>query len=185
MREEWRSVVVLFVIIVGAGLGGAQTTSDKSVVRLDPSLDSLVSPEAKLEIVKSGFGFTEGINWVPDGKNGFLVFSDLTAQVVDKMTPDGKVSVLVEKTGYHGPDGLTFDRQGRLIICTYGGRSVERLEKNGQHTVLADRYQGKRFSGPNDVVVKKDGAIYFADTVPLRRARIENHRGTWTQRAST
>ena len=62
-----------------------------------------------------------------------------------------------------GSNGLTLDRQGRLIIATWAGRSIARLEKNGTRTTLADRYQGKRFGGPNDVVVKKDGTIYFTD----------------------
>jgi gluconolactonase len=133
---------------------------------------------------------------VPQGKSGFLIFSDIPANVVDKMTPDGTVSVYLNQSGYHGPingynmltlgvegsngkdpsdplfrrivqlgsDGLTIDPQGRLVLCTYSGRSIERIEKNGKRTVLADRYEGKRFGGPNDVVVKNDGTIYFSDT---------------------
>jgi sugar lactone lactonase YvrE len=62
-----------------------------------------------------------------------------------------------------GANGLTLDPQGRLIIATYGGRSLVRIEKNGRRTVLADRFEGKRFGGPNDVVVKRDGTIYFTD----------------------
>ena len=62
-----------------------------------------------------------------------------------------------------GANGLTLDPQGRLIVATYAGRSLMRIEKNGQRTVLADRYEGKRFGGPNDVVAKRDGAIYFTD----------------------
>lgn len=96
------------------------------------------------------------------------------------------LSVFQEKSGYTGNDvknagdqtisgrlailligsnGLTLDPQGRLIITAMTDRNVVRLEKDGTRTVLADRYQGKRFSGPNDVVMKSDGAIYFTDTV--------------------
>ncbi len=64
-----------------------------------------------------------------------------------------------------GSNGLTLDPQGRLIITAMTDRSVVRLEKDGTRTVLADRYQGKRFNGPNDIVGKSDGAIYFTDTV--------------------
>ena len=63
-----------------------------------------------------------------------------------------------------GTDGLTLDPQGRLILCAFGDRALERLEKDGKRTVLADSFEGKRLNGPNDVVVKKDGTIYFSDT---------------------
>jgi gluconolactonase len=196
-------VVLLVVGIAGAGIERAQTPSDQPVVRLDPVLDSLISPDAKLGVVKSGFGFTEGINWVQRGENGYLLFSDVAANVVNKMTPDGRVSVYVNESGYRGPwngytmatvgvpqnngknpkdplfrefimigaDGLTLDLQGRLIMCTFSGRSLDRVEKNGKRTVLADRYDGKRFGGTNDVVVKKDGAIYFTDTTHGMRGK--------------
>jgi gluconolactonase len=70
-----------------------------------------------------------------------------------------------------GSNGLALDRQGRLIIATWSGRSIDRIEKNGQRTVLADSHEGKRFGGTNDVVVKKDGAIYFTDTFGGLRLR--------------
>ena len=64
-----------------------------------------------------------------------------------------------------GSNGLTLDPQGRLLITAMTDRAVTRLEKDGTRTVLADRYQGKRFNGPNDIVGKSDGAIYFTDTI--------------------
>jgi gluconolactonase len=62
-----------------------------------------------------------------------------------------------------GSNGLALDRQGRLLIATWTGRSIDRIEKDGKRTIVADRYEGKRFGGTNDLVVKKDGAIYFTD----------------------
>ena len=62
-----------------------------------------------------------------------------------------------------GSNGLTLDREGRLIIASPASRAVFRLEKDGTRTVVADRYDGKRFNGPNDVVVKSNGSIYFTD----------------------
>ena len=167
------------------------TASAQDVVKFDPALDALVSPDAKVEVVKGGFGFAEGPVWVQRGKTGYLLFSDIPANVIYKLTPDGNASVYLDRSGYTKPDiwrvgfefnngkdpndpaftkfymngsnGLALDRQGRLIIATFAGRSIDRIEPNGMRTVLADSYEGKRFNGTNDVVVKKDGAIYFTD----------------------
>jgi gluconolactonase len=186
------------------GFASAQSAGDNAVVRLDPALDALVSPDAKVELVKGGFGFTEGPVWMQEGKTGFLLFTDIPGAVVWKLTPDGKVSVYLDKVGYQGPevwrwggiqnngfertdprfeefamigaDGLTVDRQGRLILATFAGRSLMRIEKNGKRTVLADNYQGHRFGGPNDVVVKSNGAIYFTDTYGSFRQREKDPR---------
>jgi gluconolactonase len=164
----------------------AQTPADKPIVKLDSSLDALISPDAKLELVKGDFGFTEGIVWVDQGNSGYMLLSDMYANVIYKLTPEGKVSLYLDHSGYIGYDiwrvgmpqpdpnrkdaffmigsnGLALDRQGRLLIATWTGRSIDRIEKNGNRTVLADRYEGKRFGGTNDLVVKKDGAIYFTD----------------------
>jgi gluconolactonase len=67
-----------------------------------------------------------------------------------------------------GCDGLGVDPQGRLLIATFGGRTIERLEKDGRRTVLADRYEGKRFNGTDDITVRRDGTIYFSDIYDFR-----------------
>jgi gluconolactonase len=174
-------------------------SANQAVLRLDPALDALVSPDAKVELVKDGFGFTEGPVWVQKGNDGYLLFTDIPGAVVWKLTADGKASVFADNVGYTGPDrwrwgpisnnskdrndpkfeefvmmgadGLTIDRQGRLILATFAGRSLMRIDEDGKRTVLADRYEGKRFGGPNDVVVKSDGAIYFTDTYGALRLR--------------
>jgi gluconolactonase len=178
---------------------GTAFAESEAVLRLDPALDALVSPDAKVELVKGGFGFTEGPVWVQKGKEGYLLFTDIPGAVVWKLTADGKASVYLDNVGYTGPDrwrwgpisnnskdrndpnfeefvmmgadGLTVDRQGRLILAAFAGRSLMRIEHYGKRTVLADRYEGKRFGGPNDVVVKRDGAIYFTDTYGALRLR--------------
>jgi gluconolactonase len=204
MKKLWMPVITLLVMMLGAGSATAQKPSDSPVVRLDPALDALVSPDARLERVKSGFGFTEGALWVPKAKSGYLLFSDIPANVIYKWTPDGQVSVYLDHSGYTGQDiwrvgfmqtngkdrndplfeefpmigsnGLALDREGRLIIATWAGRSIDRIEKNGKRTVLADRYEGKRFGGTNDVVVKKDGSIYFTDGFGGLRLREKDPR---------
>jgi len=186
------------------GFASAQSAGDKAVVRLDPALDALVAPDAKVELVSGGFGFTEGPVWMQQGKTGFLLFTDIPGNVVWKLTPDGKASVYLDNIGYQGPevwrwggiqnngfertdprfeefamigaDGLTVDRQGRLVLATFAGRSLMRIEKNGKRTVLADNYRGHRFGGPNDVVVKSNGSIYFTDTYGSFRLREKDPR---------
>ena len=150
-------------------------------------LDDIIAADAKLETLGEHFGLTEGPVWIAEGRSGYLLFSDCAANVIYKWTPDGALSVFLEKSGYTGKDvlnvgqqtitggrvailligsnGLTLDPQGRLVITAMADRNVVRLEKDGTRTMLADRYEGKRFSGPNDVVTKSDGAVYFTDSV--------------------
>src|SRR5258708_1830709 len=75
-----------------------------------------------------------------------------------------------------GSNGLALDQQGRLIIATWAGRSIDRIEKNGKRTVLADRFEGRQFNGPNDVIVKRNGTIYFTDTYGGLRPREKDPR---------
>jgi gluconolactonase len=169
------------VLVISVGVLSAQGAGN--VVKLDGSLDAIVDPGAKLEIVKGeqtddparrySFGALEGPVWVQDKQSGYLLFCDITANRVLKWSPDGQVSVFLEKSGFRGTDpsevamlgasGLNLDREGRLVIAGLGGREITRVEKNGVRTVLADRYEGKRLSGPNDLAIKSDGAVYFTD----------------------
>jgi gluconolactonase len=141
------------------------------VTRLDPSLDALMSPDAKLDKLAGGFEFVEGPVWVRDG--GYLLFSDPNTNTIYRWSPDGQVSVYRTKSGYAGVDigeyhqpgsnGLAVDRDGRLVIDQHGNRRVIRVERTGAITVLADRYQGHRINSPNDLVFRSDGSLYFTD----------------------
>jgi gluconolactonase len=145
------------------------------VIRKDAALDEIVPAGAKIEKVAGGFLFTEGPIWIPrtDDTDGYLLFSDPNNNLIYRWTQDGQLSIFMTKSGYHGTDigqygqpgsnGLTLDRQGRLTINQHGNRRIVRMEKNGQLTVLADHYEGKRFNSPNDLVYKSDGALYFTD----------------------
>jgi len=147
----------------------APRTVPVEVVRLDPALDAIVPRDAKLEKLAEGFRFVEGPIWVGDG----LLFSDPNANMIYKWTPDNRVVVWRERSGYQGTDvarygqpgsnGLTLDAEGRLVVAEHGNRRISRLEKDGTQTILADRFDGKRLNSPNDVVVRSDGAIYFSD----------------------
>ena len=165
-----------------------------SITKLDPALDSIVAPNAKLEMLGDRFGLTEGPVWVPEGKSGYLLFVDMLSNVIWKMTPDRKVSVFLYSAGYSGKDLLhagiqtrrgranvlligpectTRDAQGRVLWCASNDGAIMRLEKDNSRTVMANNYEGKRFNGPNDMTLKSDGAIFFADTeTGLRDGRL-------------
>lgn len=107
----------------------------------------------------AGLGATEGPLWHPQG---YLTFVDLLASRLLRLDPDGGVSVVRENTGEG--NGCTFDRQGRLIMCEGADhRSVTRMDPDGTVTTIAERWEGKRFHKPNDVVCRSDGSIYFTD----------------------
>jgi gluconolactonase len=145
------------------------------IVRVDPALDAIVSPSARLEKLAGGFLFTEGPVWVPATAttSGYLLFSDPNANTIYRWSADGQVSVFRAKSGYSGfnvgeyhqpgSNGLTLDSKGRLTINQHGNRRVIRVEPRGNITVLADRYEGKRLNSPNDLVYRSDGALYFTD----------------------
>jgi gluconolactonase len=104
---------------------------------------------------------------------GFLLFSDPNNNTIYRWSDDDGLSVFRTKSGYTGTDigeygqpgsnGLAVDSEGRLTIDEHGNRRVTRLERTGALTVLADRYDGKRFNSPNDLVYKSDGSLYFTD----------------------
>ena len=141
------------------------------VERLEPAIDDIVPPNAKLFKLAEGFQFTEGPIWIRDG--GYLLFSDPNHNTIYKYSEDGALSVFRDKSGYDaadiadygqpGSNGLTLDRQARLTINEHGRHQVSRIERDGRITVLAARYEGKRLNSPNDLVYRSDGSLYFTD----------------------
>ncbi|SDK66003.1 gluconolactonase [Catalinimonas alkaloidigena] len=142
------------------------------IVREDPALDALLEADAQIEVLASGFVWTEGPVWVRD--SSYLLFSDAPRNSVMKWDPDEGVSLFMKPAGYTGigdygdepgSNGLILDPEGRLILCEHGDRRIARLEPNGGKKTLADNYQGKRFNSPNDVVRKSNGDLYFTDPI--------------------
>ncbi len=137
-----------------------------SIERLDPALDALLAPDAKIEVLASGFNWSEGPVW----KDGGIVFSDVPENTVFGWKEGEKAaSVVLKPSGSlngkdgQGSNGLAVDAQGRLVLCQHGERRVARLEKDGSFTAIADRFGGKRFNSPNDLVIAKSGIIYITD----------------------
>lgn len=119
--------------------------------------ESFLAPGAPIEVVAKGLQFTEGPCAMPDGS---LVFSDIPANKMYRWK-DSKLEVY--RNPSHNANGHTLDPQGRLVSCEHGARRVERQEKDGRMTVLAESWEGKRLNSPNDVAIRKDGAIFFTD----------------------
>ena len=110
--------------------------------------------ENKVRKLADGFQFTEGPVWV----DGYLLFSDIPADTIYKY--NGETETFLKPSGHS--NGLTLDKQGRLLLCEHD-RRLTRLEEDGTKTVLAESYEGKHLNSPNDIVVKTDGIIYFTD----------------------
>jgi gluconolactonase len=144
-------------------------TTEPAPYTVTGRLDSVLTPGTPMERVATGFEFTEGPLWTPDGA---LLFSSPNTNQIYRLV-DGRLSVYRSHSGYTGVDigryhqpgsnGLTLDPQGRLTICEHGNRRVVRVEPHGDVTVLADRYDGKRLNSPNDLVYRSDGTLYFTD----------------------
>ena len=156
-----------------------------SITRSDAGLDADVAKNAKLETLATGFGLNEGPVWIHDGRSGYLLVSGLLDNVIYKIAPDKKVSVFMERAGFSGTDASKtgaqtrsgrshvlligpsctgLDSKGRLIWCADNDRTLNRLEPDGTRTVLSrGSPDGKRFSGPNDIAVRRDDGVYLTD----------------------
>ena len=139
-----------------------------TIERLDPALDALLSRRAVIEKLAEGFDWCEGPVWMPAG---YLLFSDVPMNTIFKWDPQSGLSIFIQPSGYTGTvprggepgsNGLTYDKQGRLIACQHGDRRIARRE-NGRWVAIAERFEDKRFNSPNDIVVKSNGDIYFTD----------------------
>ena len=126
---------------------------------IDPRFRRFVLPNAPLEKLADGFRWLEGPVWFADMR--CLLMSDIPNDRILRWTETGGVEVFRQPAGF--PNGQTRDREGRLITCSHHGRCVLRTELDGELTVLADHFEGKRLNSPNDVVVKSDGTIWFSD----------------------
>lgn len=177
--------IIFIAVLAALALTGIFTRAQdySFIARLNPGLDEIVPMDAKVEKLQDHFGFLEGPVWVRKG--GFLLFSDIPANVIYKWSPAaGKASIYLAYSGFTGSDdstagmqlndghgmvtllgsnGVTVDPQGRIVYCAHGDRQIVRIESDGKRTVLASEFEGKRLNSPNDLVYKSDGSLYFTD----------------------
>jgi gluconolactonase len=171
------------IVIALAGslaCGGGETppeagTSDSgdhgagTVFRADALLDTLVPADYRIEKLAEGMVFTEGPLWVRNG--GYLLFSDVRGNAIHRWAPgEGTTDFLKpvyegSHEGLLGPNGLTLDSKGNLLICEHGNRRLSRLSlaQGSERTLVVDNYQGKKLNSPNDLTYKSDGWLYFTD----------------------
>jgi gluconolactonase len=145
------------------------------IERLDPALDKLIAPDAVIEVLAGGYTWTEGPVWVKDG--GYLLFSDIPPNQIHRWKQGEGARLYLSPSGYTGTEprggevgsnGLILDAEGRLVLAQHGDRRIARMEAplsspQAKYLTLADKYDGKRFNSPNDLVQHSNGDIYFTD----------------------
>jgi gluconolactonase len=170
-------ILALCAVLLAPRIGGAQanikTAPGSRIERLDPALDALIDPNARIEQLAEGFAWTEGPVWRHD-KGGYLLFSDAPHNTVWRWNEAEGLSIWMRPAGYAfgtnppgrelGTNGLTFDRNGTLVVADHGNRGISRWNDSlFTRTVVVDRFEGKRFNSPNDLVWAPNGDLYFTD----------------------
>ena len=144
--------------------------------KYDDALDSIINPNATAEIIAEGFEWSEGSIWIE--KHNMLLFSDVPMNTVYKWTEEKGKEVYLKPSGYTGAapsecketgsNGLTLDNQGNLVLCQHGDRKVSRMDAPldkpaAKFITLAEKYDGKKISSPNDLVFNGNGELFFTD----------------------
>lgn len=163
-----------FLLSLIALIGTKQLMAQRYIGKLEsnsPEFERLVDLNSKIEVLASGFTWTEGPVWLGNN-DGHLLFSDIPRNSIFKWKPDGDVSLFMSPSGYTGvsyyglepgSNGLLLDQAGRLVMCEHGDRRLSILTPGGGKLTLADRYKGQRLNSPNDAALRRNGDIYFTD----------------------
>lgn len=172
-------LIVFVILLFGAACTATKDQPEQSygtIERTDEAINTLIGQDAKVELLDTGYTWSEGPLWIESKK--LLLFTDVPNNVIHKWTAENGVEVFLTPAGYTGTaptesrepgaNGLTLDTHGNLIVCQHGDRRVSRYDggfdkPEPKFTTIADNYEGKRLNSPNDVVVRSNGDIFFTD----------------------
>jgi gluconolactonase len=178
MKKLWNALAVASLAVSLAAVAPAQDSVNfptiGEVVREDAAIDSLIAKGTPIQVLSSGFEWSEGPVWVPaqGDEPGHLLFSDIPRNSIMKWVEGQGVSLFLKPAGYTGQveygnepgsNGLLLDSSGQLVACEHGDRRVSVLTKGGGKRTLVDNYEGKRLNSPNDATFKSNGDLYFTD----------------------
>ncbi|MBI5917196.1 MAG: SMP-30/gluconolactonase/LRE family protein [Bacteroidetes bacterium] len=147
------------------------------IERMSPGLDAILAADAKIEVLAEGYDWSEGPVWVTAEGGGYLLFTDVPQNKIFKWKEGEGASLYLTPSGFTGDttdstepgaNGLTLDAQGNLVMCQHGDRRIARMsappdQPKPTFETLADKWNGKRFNSPNDLVFDKNGNLYFTD----------------------
>jgi gluconolactonase len=167
-----RTVLAGLTATLTCAAAPARAATSGRITRFDPALDALIDVASPVEVIATGYRWAEGPVWVKRG--GYLLFSDVPANVVHRWKAGEGAKPFLAPSGLEGPtaagiaeagaNGMAIDGGGALIMADSGTRAIARVDlATKRKTILADRYQGKRFNSCNDVALASDGTIYFTD----------------------
>ena len=168
-------LAVAFAIVLTGHVVGQElkeepeTRPEFKIEVVDEAFKELIDPEAEMKVVAEGFQWSEGPVWNKALES--LRFSDVPKNKIWQINKADGLAVFMDPSGFDGEtpesepgsNGLAYDAEGRLVVCDHGNRRVYRVEEDGTKTTLADKYEGKRFNSPNDLVIKSTGEIFFTD----------------------
>lgn len=170
-----KTILTLLLLVPICTLSQTAYKSIGTFERYDSSINKLVSKDAKAEIIAEGLDWCEGPLWVE--KHHMLLFSDVPQNIIYKWTEDNGKEVYLKPSGYTdtikrggepGSNGLLLDKKGNLVLCQHGDRRLAQMnaplnEPKAEFITLADKYQGKRISSPNDATFSPKGELFFTD----------------------
>ena len=178
MKTLWNALAVASLAVAVASPALAQNSVNfptiGEIVREDAAIDKLIAKGTPIQVLSSGFDWSEGPVWVPavGAEPGHLLFSDVPRNTILKWVEGEGSSVFLKPSGYTGQvdyggepgsNGLMLSPEGLLCACEHGDRRVSILTKDGGKRTLVDNYEGQRFNSPNDLVFKSNGDLYFTD----------------------
>lgn len=175
-----RFAILLFIVaVLSCNNSNTKTSMYKTtgtIIQYNEALSSIIDSSAKAEIIAEGYEWSEGPLWIE--KENMLLFSDVPMNTVYKWTEKEGASVYLKPSGYTGSipskckepgsNGLTLDKDGNLVLCQHGDRQMGRMDAPldkpaAKYITLANKFEGKRFSSPNDCVYNSNGELFFTD----------------------